>query len=213
LGTIGGTSLTLVETWNNAAQTFTSIDLQITNTTSASSSRVLSVKVGGTQVAAVDAGGNVWSQTLYPKFPSLGFVGTSGGITNNTNSIAISASTDLTYANLNVTSLIYLNQSGAASYNITLPTTGMSDADSGKIWTFVLNQTTANSQSIYPLNASEPGTKYYKYRTAGVAGKYIMQFAWLKIDGTGRWYPVTGAPYAATTVTTAPTQGIQLHDA
>jgi hypothetical protein len=213
LGTIGGTSLTLVESWNNAAQVFTSLDFQVTNTASSASSRVLSVKVGGTQLSAIDAGGNMWSQTQYPKFPSLGFVGTSGGITNNTNSVSISASTDLTYANLNVTSLIYLNQSGAASYNITLPTTGMSDADSGKIWTFVLNQTTTNSQSIYPLNSSEQGTKYYKYRTAAIAGKYIMQFAWLKIDGTGRWYPVTGATYASTGSTTAPTYGVQLHDA
>lgn len=211
--TVGGTSLTVTETWNAGAQVHNTVDLQITNTASSTSSRVLSVKVGGTQVASIDYSGNMWMQAQYPKFASLGFVGTYNGITTANNTIAVSATTNLSYAQLSSTSLIYLNQSGAASYDITLPTTGMSDADSGKIWTFVINQSTTNSQSIFPTGASERGTKYFKYRTAAVAGAYVMQFAWLKIDGTGRWYPVTGAPYAATTVTTAPTQGIQLHDA
>lgn len=211
--TVGGTSLTITETWNAGAQTHNTIDLQVTNTASAAASRILSVKVGGTQVAAIDWAGNMWMQAQYPRFASLGFVGTYNGITLANNTIAVSATTNLTYAQLSSTSLIYLNQSGAASYDITLPTTGMSDADSGKIWTFVINQSTTNSQSIFPLNASERGTKYFKYRTAAVTGAYIVQFAWLKIDGTSKWYPVTGATYAATTVVTPPTQGVQLHDA
>ncbi len=213
LATVGGTSLTLTETWNSGAQTFNTIDLQVTNTSSAVASRILSVKVGGTQVAAIDSGGNMWMQSQYPRFASLGFVGTHNGITLANNTIAVSATTNLTYAQLSNTSLIYLNQSGAASYDITLPTTGMSDADSGKIWTFVINQSTTNSQSLFALNASERGTRYFKYRTAAVTGAYIVQFAWLKIDGTGRWYPVTGATYATTGSTTAPVQGVQLHDA
>lgn len=211
--TVGGTSLTIAETWNNVAQTHTTIDLQITNTTSAVSSRPLSVKVGGTQVASIDYAGNMWCQTQYPRFASLGFVGTHNGITLANNTIAISTSTNLSAAQLASTSLVYLNQSGAASYDITLPTTGMSDADSGKIWTFVINQSTTNSQSIFPLNASERGTKYFKYRTAAVTGAYIVQFAWLKIDGTSRWYAVTGATFATTGSTTPPAQGVQLHDA
>ena len=213
LSTIGGTSLTLAETWNAGAQTFNSIDLQITNTTSAVASRVLSIKVAGSQIASIDWGGNMWCQTQYPKFASLGFVGTHNGITIANSTIAVSATTNLTYAQLSNTNMIYLNQSGASTYDITLPTTGLTDADSGKIWTFVLNQTTTNAQSMFPLNASERGTKYFRYRTAAVAGAYIMQWAWLKIDGSGRWYPITTTTFAATGSTTAPAQGIQLHDA
>lgn len=212
LATVGGTSLTLAETWNAGAQTFNSIDLQITNTASAVASRAVSVKVGGTQVSSIDYGGNMWCQTQYPKFASLGFVGTHNGITTANSTIPVSTTTNLTYAQLSNTSLIYLNQSGASTYDITLPTTGLSDADSGKIWTFVLNQTTANAQTMFPLNSSERGSKYFRYRTAAVIGAYIMQWAWLKIDGTGRWYPVTGTTFAATGSTTAPTQGTQLHD-
>lgn len=211
--TVGGTSLTITETWNAGAQTHNTIDLQVTNTASAVASRILSVKVGGTQVAAIDWAGNMWMQSQYPRFASLGFVGTHNGITLANNTIAISTSTNLTYAQLSSTSLVYLNQSGATNYDITLPSTGMSQADSGKIWTFVINQSTTNSQSIFALNGSERGTKYFKYRTAPVTGAYIVQFAWLYIDGTGKWYPVTGATYAATGSTTAPAQGVQLHDA
>jgi len=214
LATVGGNSLTLTETWNAGAQTFNTIDLQITNTASAVASRALSIKIGGTQVAAIDFAGNMWMQSLYPKFASIGFVGTHNGITTASNVIAVASNTNLTYAQLNNTSLIYLNQSGALSYDITLPAApSMTDADSGKIWTFVINQSTGNSQSLFPSSASERGTKYFKYRTAGVTGAYVMQFAWLKIDGTGRWYAISGAPYAATGSTTAPAQGIQLHDA
>lgn len=210
--TFGGTSLTVVESWNNAAQIFNTVDYQVTNTASNTSSRVLSVKVGGSQVAAIDFGGNMWMQAQYPKFPSLGFVGTYNGITVNTQSLPLTGTLNLSYAQLSATSMIYLNQSGAASYDVTLPTTGMSDADSGKIWTFVINQAAANSQSIFPLNSGERGTKYWRYRTAPVIGAYVMQYAWLKISGVGAWYPVTGATYATTGSTTAPTQGIQLHD-
>lgn len=213
LSSVGGTSLSLVETWNSTTQIHTAVDLQITNTQSNQAARVLSVKVGGTQVASIDVGGNMWCQTQYPKFASLGFVGTYNGITTAINSISVAANTDLSSSQLSSTGLVYLNQSGAASYNITLPSLASDDSASGKIFTFVLNQTTANSQSLYAINAGEQGTLFYKYRTAGVAGKYIMQMAWLKIDGTGRWYPVTGCPFAATGVTTAPTQGIQLHNA
>jgi len=211
--TVGGTSLTILETWNAGAQTHTTIDLQITNTASATASRPLSVKVGGTQVASIDYSGNMWMQASYPRFASLGFVGTHNSITIANNTIAISTSTNLTAAQLANTSLVYLNQSGAANYDITLPTASMTDADSGKIWTFVINQSTTNSQSLFPFGASERGTKYFKYRTAAVTGAYVMQFAWLKIDGTSRWYPITGATFATTGSTTAPTQGIQLHDA
>jgi hypothetical protein len=213
LSSVGGTSLSLVETWNSTTQIHTSVDLQITNTSSNAAARVLSVKVGGTQVASIDVGGNMWCQTQYPKFASLGFVGTYNGITTAINSISVAANTDLSSSQLSSTSLVYLNQSGAASYNITLPSLASDDSASGKIFTFVINQTTANSQSLYAINSAEQGTLFFKYRTAAVAGKYMMQFAWLKIDGTGRWYPVTGCPYAATTVTTPPTQGIQLHNA
>lgn len=212
LSTTGGTSLTIAETWNNAGVTFNTFDVQVTNTASAAASRVLSVKLAGAQVASIDGSGNMWMQAQYPKFPSLGFVGTLNGITTPNNSISIAANTDLTYSQLSSTSLIYLNQSGAATYNITLPTTGMSDADSGKVWTFVINQTTANAQTIYPVGASERGTQYWRYRTAAVIGKYIVQYAWLKISGTGAWYPVTGCPFAAAGNSTAPTAGIQLHD-
>lgn len=211
--TVGGTSLTITETWNAGSQTHNTIDLQVTNTASAVASRILSVKVGGTQVAAIDWAGNMWMQSLYPRFASLGFVGTHNGITLANNTIAISATTNLTYAQLSSTSLVYLNQSGASNYDITLPSTGMSDADSGKIWTFVINQSTTNSQSIFPLEAAQRGSKYFKYRTAPVTGAYVVQFAWLKIDGTSKWYAVTGATYAATSSTTPPAQGVQLHDA
>jgi hypothetical protein len=210
--TFGGTALTLVESWNNAAQIFNSIDLQITNTSSNVASRVLSVKLGGTQVAAIDFGGNVWSQSNYPRFPSLGFVGTFNGITVNTQSLPLTGTLNLSYAQLSSTSMIYLNQSGNASYDVTLPTTGLSDADSGKVWTFVINQATAFSQTIFPLNAGERGTKYFRYRTAGVIGGYVMQFAWLKISGVGQWYPVTGYPFQTSGSSTAPTQGVLLYD-
>lgn len=212
LSTVGGTGYTQVESWNNAAQIFNSMDFQVTNTASNTASRVLSVKVGGTQVSAIDFAGNMWMQAQYPRFASLGFVGTYYGQTINTQILPLTATLNLSYSQLSQTSMIYLNQSGAASYDVTLPTTGMSDADSGKIWTFVINQATNNSQSIFPLNAAERGAKYFRFRTAAVTGAYIMQFAWLKIDGTGRWYPVTGAPYQATGVATAPTQGVQLYD-
>jgi hypothetical protein len=212
LSTVGGTSYTQVESWNNAAQIFNSMDFQVTNTASNTASRVLSVKVGGTQVASIDYQGNMWCVTQYPKFPSLGFVGTINGQTVATNVLPLSSTLNLSYSQLSQTSLIYLNQSGAASYDVTLPTTGLSDADSGKIWTFVINQATTNAQTIFPLNSAERGTKYFRYRTAAIAGAYILQYAWLKIDGTGRWYPITGATYAVTGSTTAPSQGIQLHD-
>lgn len=213
LATFGGTGITQVESWNNGAQVFNSVDYQITNTSSNTASRVLSVKIGGTQVASIDYSGNMWMQSQYPRFPSLGFVGTFNGITINTQNLPLSGTLNLSYAQLSATSLIYLNQSGAASYDVTLPTTGLSTADSGKIWTFVINQATANSQSIFPLNSGERGTKHFKYRTAAVIGAYVMQYAWLYISGVGQWFPITGATHAATTVTTAPTQGIQLHDA
>ena len=212
LSTVGGTGYTQVESWNNAAQIFNSMDFQVTNTNSNIASRILSVKVAGTQVASIDFGGNMWCQTQYPKFPSLGFVGTTNGVTVPNQTLPLTSTLNLSYSQLSQTSLIYLNQSGAASYDVTLPTTGLSDADSGKIWTFVINQATTNSQTIFPLNAAERGTKYFRYRTAGVVGAYIMQFAWLKIDGTGRWYPVTGAQYQSTGVSTAPTQGVLLYD-
>jgi hypothetical protein len=212
LSTVGGNSYTQVESWNNAAQIFNSMDIQVTNTASNTASRILSVKVGGTQIASIDYQGNMWCQTQYPKFPSLGFVGTINGQTVATNVLPLTATLNLSYSQLSQTSLIYLNQSGAASYDVTLPTTGLSDADSGKIWTFVINQATTNAQTIFPLNAAERGTKYFRYRTAAIAGAYILQYAWLKIDGTGRWYPITGATYAVTGSTTAPSQGIQLHD-
>lgn len=212
LATFGGTSLTVVESWNNAAQIFNTVDYQVTNTTSNSSSRVLSVKVGGSQVAAIDFGGNIWNQAQYPKFPSLGFVGTYNGVTVNNQSLPLTGTLNLSYAQLSATSMIYLNQSGSASYDVTLPTTGMSDADSGKVWTFVINQAAAYSQTIYPLNSSERGTKYFRYRTAGVIGAYIMQFAWLKVSGVGAWYPVTGYQMQSTGVSTAPTQGVLLYD-
>ena len=211
--TVGGTSLNIVETWNAGAQTHNTIDLQITNTASATSSRPLSVKVGGTQVASIDYSGNMWMQAQYPRFASIGFVGTHNGITIANNTIAISTSTNLTAAQLASTSLVYLNQSGATNYDITVATAGMTDAYSCKIWTFVINQSTTNSQSLFAIGASERGTRYFKYRTAAVTGAYVMQFAWLRIDGTSRWYPITGTTFASTGSTTAPTQGIQLHDA
>lgn len=210
--TFGGTALTLVESWNNAAQIFNSIDLQITNTTSNTASRVLSVKIGGSQVAAIDSGGNIWSQANYPRFATLGFVGTFNGITVNTQSLPLTGTLNLSYAQLSQTSMIYLNQSGNASYDVTLPTTGLSDSDSGKMWTFVINQATAFSQTIFPLNAGERGTKFFRYRTGAQIGAYILQFAYLKVSGVGQWYPVTGAQFQTSGSSTVPTQGVLLYD-
>jgi len=212
LSTVGGTSYSQVESWNNAAQTFNSMEINVTNTASSTASRVLSIKVGNNQLASIDFQGNLWAQTLYPRFPSLGFVGTINGQTVANQSLPLTSSLNLSYSQLSQTSLIYLNQSGATSYSVTLPTSGLTDADSGKIWTFVINQATTNSQTIAPLNAAERGTKYYRYKTAAVVGAYILQYAWLKIDGTGRWYPITGAPFQTAGSGTAPTAGILLYD-
>ena len=212
LSTVGGTSLQIVETWNTSSLTNNIVDIQLTRTASIGASRVLSVKVGGAQLASIDGYGNVWGQTLYPTFGSLGFTGTYNGITVNANTISIAASTDLSISQLSQSSLIYLNQSGNANYNITLPDLSADDSASGKVFTFILNQAAAYSQTIYPSVTAQRGTQYWRYRTAAVAGKYIMQWMWSKVSGTGAWYPVTGATYQTTAVATAPTQGIFLYD-
>lgn len=212
LSTVGGTSLQMVETWNSSSLTHNTIDIQLTRTASFASSRILSIKVGGTQVASIDGFGNIWGQTLYPTFASFGFTGTYLGQTLNANTIAIAANTDLSSSQLAQSSMIYLNQSGNANYAITLPDLSADDSASGKVWTFIMNQAAAYSQSMAPIQSGQRGTQYWRYRTAGVAGKYIMQWMWSKISGTGAWYPITGATFQSTGVATAPTAGIQLYD-
>lgn len=52
-------SLTIEQTWDDAETVFTGLNFDITNTASASGSRVINAKVGGSSVFAVDAAGNV----------------------------------------------------------------------------------------------------------------------------------------------------------
>jgi hypothetical protein len=212
LSTVGGTSLQMVETWNSSSLIHNTIDILLTRTASFAQSRVLSIKVGGTQVASIDGFGNIWGQTLYPVFPSFGFTGSYLGQTVNANTISIAASTDLSSSQLAQSSMIYLNQSGNANYNVTLPDLSADDSASGKVWTFIMNQSAAYSQTMYPVVSGQRGTLYWRYRTAATAGKYIMQWMWSKISGTGAWYPVTGSQFQTASVATAPTQGILLYD-
>jgi hypothetical protein len=212
LATVGGTSLALVETWNSSSVIHTALDLNITNTLSNASSRLLSLRVGSTPVASVDVSGNVFHNFHYPKFVSLGFVGTTGGITNNTQIITISANTALNTTQLAVNSLIQLNMSGGA-WNVTLPS--MTAGDSGKVFTFIMNVSSANTMSIEPANSGERGSLYYKARTAAVAGLYMTQWAWAYADGNGKWIPVAsaGAATSSSGSTAAPTQGITFTNA
>jgi hypothetical protein len=54
------TLLNISSTWNNAGATFYGIDLDVTNTASASTSRLLNLSVGGTDKFNVDLDGNVY---------------------------------------------------------------------------------------------------------------------------------------------------------
>lgn len=54
------TLLNISTTWNNAGATFYGIDLDVTNTASASTSRLLNLSVGGTDKFNVDLDGNVY---------------------------------------------------------------------------------------------------------------------------------------------------------
>ena len=54
------TLVNVSSTWNNAGATFYGIDLDVTNTASASTSRLLNLSVGGADKFNVDLGGNVY---------------------------------------------------------------------------------------------------------------------------------------------------------
>jgi hypothetical protein len=75
-----------------------------------------------------------------------------------------------------------------------------------------MNQAAAYSQTMYPVVSGQRGTQYWRYRTAATAGKYIMQWMWSKVSGTGAWYPITGTQFQTAASATIPSQGILLYD-
>lgn len=209
LNTIGGTSYLQTETWNSAGLTFTGMNLVITNTASAGASRLYKGTVGSSEVWGIDTSGNMFiGNASYPKFGSLGFIGTYNGYTvsNSASQFTVtSAGKGFTAAEMRNHAQIYINASSAsAALDHTLPS--MADDDSGKVWVIHINQN-ANSQSISPVNSGERGQTYWRAKTQATTGVYTTYWTWSKIDGTGKWYNwVPGASYNTTnTAPTAPT--------
>jgi hypothetical protein len=62
--TATNTALSLTPTWNNGATTFRALDINVTNTASASASKLLDARVGGSSLFSVDASGKVSTTTF-----------------------------------------------------------------------------------------------------------------------------------------------------
>jgi len=63
-GTTSFPLLNLAQTWNNASGTFTALKLNITNTNSASGSKLIDLQVGGSSKFQVDKAGNITTYSL-----------------------------------------------------------------------------------------------------------------------------------------------------
>jgi hypothetical protein len=81
LGTVTASApLSITQTWNNAAITFTGIQFNATNTASAAASKLLDLQVGGASKFSASKGGEVRLSAGTSTNVSLGAVGTNSGI-------------------------------------------------------------------------------------------------------------------------------------
>lgn len=209
LNTIGGTSLAVTETWNAAGLDFATVNLAITNSASASTSRGYKMTVSGTEVFGVDPTGGVFARNhVFSRFGVMPFVGTHNGFTSALGYTVSTASTiSPSASDLRNGGAVFITASGSAGQVINLPV--MATQDVGKMWAFSITQT--NSVDISPTGgATNAGQTYWRIRTENVARTYTIWYAWLDLTGTPKWYYFApGGWYNTTNVAPTAPSGTQ----
>jgi hypothetical protein len=87
---VNGGPLTLTQTWTNAAVTYTGLQVNVTDTASASASLLMDLRVGGVSRASVRKDGRIFATNPGYNQPAFSFASLGGGLgTNGTNAYII----------------------------------------------------------------------------------------------------------------------------
>ena len=133
--------INIVQTWNSVSNSFTELQLDVTDTASSSSSKIINARVGGTTVFSVDKAGNIVStNSILGNVASANYIGGTLTTAAQPNITSVGTLSSLTVTdNINTSNLI-------ATGTISGPhngTIGAGTANSGR-FTFVEITTTAN---------------------------------------------------------------------
>lgn len=172
-------ALTINQTWNGAAQIFTGILENITNTTSAATSLLLNLQVGGTSKFKVDVSGNATAVGSITPSQTAGIIGTTTNNNANTGTVGEFAEANcpfttgtatitnaspgvVTYASSTMTGVgtwtcaIYFTTSGSLNTGLSVNTTYYIIPVTAT--TFQLATTAANALAGTAINTSSAGT-------------------------------------------------------
>jgi hypothetical protein len=171
LGTITDPAniLALSATWNDAADTFAGIDLNVTDTASGVSSMLMNLRVGGASVMRVSKGGGVTAAS------SLQTLGGSIFITNNSGAIYWGASNDTLLSRDAANTVAQRNGVNAQTFRVYNTFTDASNYERLDIaWS-------SNTASILTIQAGTGSARSLQLGTTGSNSVNITT------NNTGRW--------------------------
>jgi hypothetical protein len=162
----------LTDTWNSSGQTFTAIQMNVTNTSSAVGSKLLDLQVGGSSASNIDSAGNLTCTTIVT--PSL--TPAALGATSSFN--------DYFPGGRNY--FIKLSVSGVGTSILTgLNTSSQVDGEQH----YIVNSTATNSAiTISHQDASSVATNRFNVDANSSIKIALFESLWCIYDGTaGRW--------------------------